>query len=108
MDDRHSSTEVAPVVSNDVSQDSESQNCKIRKCHSEKCSNTRNEAGTQDVIDLGNLSAVYVETSDEDDASEGLVDDVERTETRFPEDLGSSVDYGKEFSYCVFVVNYKS
>lgn len=108
MGDRHvSSTEVAPVASNDAPQNSESRNREIRKCHSEKCNNMQNEAGTHD--DLENLSAtIYTETSDEDDVSEGLLGDVERTETRRPlaTDLGTSC--GRELSYRISVVNYKS
>lgn len=107
MGDRHvSSTEVAPVASDNAPQDSASRNCKIRKCHSEKCNNVRDEAGTQDVIDLENLSAtIYTETSDEDDTSEG---DVERTETRLPLATGLGSFCGKELPYRIFVMNYKS
>ncbi|XP_024885038.1 uncharacterized protein LOC112463089 [Temnothorax curvispinosus] len=100
MDVRHvSSAEVAPVASNDAPQNSESRNWKIRKCHLEKRDDTRNEAGTQDVI--GNIPAIYIDTSDEDDVSEGLSGDVERTETQHSPatDPGSSaVDCGKEFA----------
>lgn len=89
MDNRRIfSTEITSVALDDAPQDSESQNCRIRKCHSEK-RDMRNEAGMQDVIE--NVSSIYIESSDEDDASEGLSGD----------DLGSSADRGKEFAYCI-------
>ncbi|XP_011882453.1 PREDICTED: uncharacterized protein LOC105570099 [Vollenhovia emeryi] len=95
MDDKRiSSTEASPVALNDAPQDSESRDCKIPKCHPEK----RDEAGTQEVI--GNVPAIYIETSEEDDASEGLSGDVERLEIQLPlaTDLESSIDRGKEFA----------
>lgn len=107
MDDKRvCSTEIALVASNDVSQDSESRDCKIHKCHSEKRDDTRNDRSPQD--DLESVPAIYIETSDEDDASEELLGDVERTETQLPlaTDLGSSINYGNEFTYCISATNY--
>lgn len=105
MDNRRIfSTEIASVALNDALQDSKSQNCKIRKCHSEK-RDMRNEAGMQDVIE--NVSSIYIESSDEDDAFEGLSGNVEQTETQFSlvTGLGSSADGGKEFAYCIPAIN---
>lgn len=104
MDDgRVSSTEIASVALNDAPQDSESQNCKIRKCHSEKRDDTQNEVDTRDVNDSENVPAICLETSDEDDVSEGLSGDVERTEIQLPleANLGAAVDCGKEFTYFI-------
>ncbi|XP_018363377.1 PREDICTED: uncharacterized protein LOC108761381 [Trachymyrmex cornetzi] len=101
MDDKRvSSTEIAPVVLNDASQNSKSPNYKIHKCHSEKRDGTLNEESIQDVIDRENVPTIYIETSDEDDVSERFSGDVERTETQLPltTDLGSSVGYGREFA----------
>lgn len=105
MDDKRvSSTEIALVASNDAPQDSESRDCKIHKCHSEKHGDTRNEGSMQDVIDLESVPAIYIETSDEDDASEELSGDIERMETQLSlaTDLGSFIDCGQEFAYCIF------
>jgi len=107
MDDKRVfSTEVAPVALNDSSQDSESH--KIYKCHSKKRDDTQNEGSSQDVIDCNNIPVIYIETSDEDDTSEGLSGDVEQTETQLPlaTNLGSSVDCGGEFAYYISAVNY--
>ncbi|XP_050462668.1 uncharacterized protein LOC126857361 [Cataglyphis hispanica] len=60
MDDKRVvSTETTPVVTSDLPQDSESQNYKISKYYSEKC--TQNEE---------NIAAIYTEMSDDDDTSE--------------------------------------
>jgi len=107
MDDKRVfSTEAAPVALNDSSQDSESH--KIHKCHSKKRDDTQNEGSSQDVIDCNNIPAIYIETSDEDDTSEGLSGDVEQTETQLSlaTNLGSSVDCGGEFAYYISAVNY--
>jgi len=60
------------------------------------------------VIDCNNIPAIYIETSDEDDTSEGLSGDVEQTETQLPlaTNLGSSVDCGGEFAYYISAVNF--
>ncbi|XP_011707291.1 PREDICTED: uncharacterized protein LOC105462419 [Wasmannia auropunctata] len=100
MDDKRvSSMDEASVILNDASQDSEFRDCKIHKCHLEKRDDTRKES-TQNVINHENVPAIYIETSDEDDASEGLSGDVERTEIRLPlaTDPELVVDYEREFS----------
>jgi len=107
MDDKRVfSTEVAPVALNDSSQDLESH--KIYKCHSKKRDDTQNEGSSQDVIACNNIPAIYIETSDEDDTSEGLSGDVEQTKTQLPlaTNLGSSVDCGGDFAYYISAMNY--
>ncbi|KYN43266.1 hypothetical protein ALC56_02214 [Trachymyrmex septentrionalis] len=107
MDDKRVSlAEIAPIILNDASQDSKFPNYKIHKCHSKKRDDTQNEESIQDVIDCENVPTIYIETSDEDDVSErSFSGDVERMETQLPltTDLGSSVDYGREFAYCNIV-----
>ncbi|XP_018356933.1 PREDICTED: uncharacterized protein LOC108757097 [Trachymyrmex septentrionalis] len=102
MDDKRVSlAEIAPIILNDASQDSKFPNYKIHKCHSKKRDDTQNEESIQDVIDCENVPTIYIETSDEDDVSErSFSGDVERMETQLPltTDLGSSVDYGREFA----------
>ncbi|XP_012523981.1 uncharacterized protein LOC105829561 [Monomorium pharaonis] len=100
MDDKRVPSEVASVVLSDTPRDLESQNCKIYKCHSEKRDDTRNEESTQDVINFGDVPGIYIETSDEDDASEELaLSDVEQTETQLPlATAPESSDCEKEFA----------
>lgn len=56
----------------------------------EKCNNVES---VQNVTDNGNISAIYIETSD---ASKREMEN----EFQLVTDLSSSIDRGKEFTYC--------
>lgn len=93
-DDGRVFSKETPVVARDV----ESQNNEISKCHLEKCA--RNEENIQ--IE----TAIYTETSDEDDASARTSSDVERresTENQLSTDLELPIDYEKKFAYCTSI-----
>jgi len=88
-------------ITSDALQDSESQNCKVSSCYAEKY-NAQNEESGLVIHDapLENVAAISIESSDEDNASEGQSTDVDRMEKlSFMTDVESSVDSGKETEY---------
>lgn len=106
MDDECiSSSEVTSVTSSDVLQDSESQNCEISKCYSEKRDKRNEESTAKDAIDSENrVPAICIETSDDEEAFERLSINIEEMENRFQfvTDAGPAVNREKESAYCIF------
>lgn len=97
MDDKRVvSTETTPVVASGLPQDSESQNYKISKYYSEKC--TQNEENTQ----IENVAAIYTEMSDDDTSERTSSVDVEN-QFSLAADIESSIDCEKKIAYCTFI-----
>lgn len=99
MDDKRIVSETTSVVASDAFQDSESQNCEISKCYSEKCA--QNEENTQ----IENVTTIYTQMSDEDDASERTSSVDVENQLSLETDLESSIDCEKKFAYCT-PINY--
>ncbi|XP_072743322.1 uncharacterized protein [Anoplolepis gracilipes] len=92
MDDKRIVSETTSVVASDAFQDSESQNCEIAKCYSEKCA--QNEENTQ----IENVTTIYTQMSDEDDASERTSSVDVENQLSLETDLESSIDCEKKFA----------